>query len=131
MFQKIIIIFYKTCLTVSKIETIINNIQFQKLKLGRGELMYLSIKTVRLQKKVLAKTICELIGVKRITYYKKESGTVKFSLDEAKKISDYFKMPIEEIFLLMKFQKVKQQIAKFQVFQLSLSYNTVFFNGNV
>ena len=98
MFQKIIIIFYKTCLTVSKIETIINNIQFQKLKLGRGELMYLSIKTVRLQKKVLAKTICELIGVKRITYYKKESGTVKFSLDEAKKISDYFKMPIEEIF---------------------------------
>lgn len=48
--------------------------------------------------KIKAKTLCELIGVKRITYYKKESGTVKFSLDEAKKISDFLGMPIEDIF---------------------------------
>ena len=58
----------------------------------------MSIKMVRLQNKVKAKTLCELIGIKRITYYKKESGSVKFSLDEAKKISDFLGMPIEEIF---------------------------------
>ena len=48
--------------------------------------------------KVKVKTLCELIGIKRITYYKKESGAVKFSLDEAKKISVFFALPIEEVF---------------------------------
>lgn len=48
--------------------------------------------------KVKVKTICELIGVKRVTYFKKESGSVKFSLDEAKKISNFLNKSIEEIF---------------------------------
>jgi DNA-binding XRE family transcriptional regulator len=69
--------------------------------------IYLSIKEVRLQKRIKAKTMCELIGVKRITYYKKETGHVKFSLDEAKKIADFLEMPIEEIFFADEVSKIE------------------------
>lgn len=40
----------------------------------------------------------KIIGVSTVNYSKKENGMVKFSLDEAKKISLYFHKPIEEIF---------------------------------
>lgn len=58
----------------------------------------MSIREVRLNKGIRSKTISDLIGIKRITYYKKETGAVKFSLDEAKKIADFMGMPIEEVF---------------------------------
>nr|WP_207716408.1 XRE family transcriptional regulator [Clostridium beijerinckii] len=41
----------------------------------------------------------DLLGLKtKAAYYKKESGSVKFTLHEAKKISDFFKLSIEQIF---------------------------------
>ena len=40
-----------------------------------------------------------LIGLEtRTAYYKKESGIVKFSLEEAWTISNFFELSIEEIF---------------------------------
>lgn len=39
-----------------------------------------------------------IIGVSPPNYCKKESGEIRVSLIEAKKISDFYKMPIEDIF---------------------------------
>lgn len=38
------------------------------------------------------------LGISKATYSKKENGIIKFSLDEAKIISNEFKLSIEEIF---------------------------------
>lgn len=38
------------------------------------------------------------LGISPPTYSKKESGDIRFSLIEAKKIADYFQLSIEEIF---------------------------------
>lgn len=40
----------------------------------------------------------EIIHVSKVNYSKKENGKVKFSLDEAFLISNYFEKPIETIF---------------------------------
>ncbi len=40
----------------------------------------------------------EIINVSKVNYSKKENGKVKFSLNEAYKISSHFKKPIEVIF---------------------------------
>lgn len=44
--------------------------------------------------------MANLLGLKTAAaYYKKESGTINFSLEEAKKIAEHLEMPIEEIFI--------------------------------
>ncbi len=40
----------------------------------------------------------KIIHVSKVNYSKKENGKVKFSLNEAFLISNYFKKPIESIF---------------------------------
>ena len=42
--------------------------------------------------------MAELIGVSPASYSKKENGQVKCTLEEAKKIADFFGKTIEEIF---------------------------------
>lgn len=57
------------------------------------------LRTIRTSKNVTGEQMAEVLGLKtQAAYYKKEAGTVKFSLDDAKKISEFFHMPIEKIF---------------------------------
>lgn len=42
--------------------------------------------------------MAELLEISTISYRQKEKGKRSFTLDEAKKISDLFKLPIESIF---------------------------------
>lgn len=61
--------------------------------------MYNNLKSIRKNKNISVKSLKEVLGlVTNAAYYKKENGTVKFTLEEAKKISDYIGLTIEEIF---------------------------------
>lgn len=61
--------------------------------------MFEQLKSIRSSKSTSAEQMAEVLGLEtKAAYYKKESGTVKFSLADAKKISDYFGIPIEHIF---------------------------------
>lgn len=57
-----------------------------------------TIKYLRIERGLKISDLATLIGVSKATYSKKENGIVKFSLEEAKIISDKFKLTIEEIF---------------------------------
>lgn len=61
--------------------------------------MFEKLRALRNQKGISAETMAEILGLEtKAAYYKKEVGSVKFTLAEAKKIADYFELPIEEIF---------------------------------
>ena len=61
--------------------------------------MYLKLRKKRLMDNTEVEILTELLGLKtKAAYYKKESGNVKFSLEEAKKIAKYYNEPIEKIF---------------------------------
>ena len=62
-------------------------------------MMFNRLRMIRNNKHISANTMAELLGLKtKAAYYKKENGRVKFTLTEAKKISDFFHSSIEEIF---------------------------------
>ncbi len=58
----------------------------------------LAIKSFRESLGMTQEQFASIIGVSKVNYYKKERGTVKFSLNEAYKFSNHFNKPIEEIF---------------------------------
>jgi putative transcriptional regulator len=59
----------------------------------------LKVRAIRIQKNIPASELIKLLGIKsKATFYKKERGLLRFSLDEAKKISCLFKMDLAEIF---------------------------------
>ena len=61
--------------------------------------MFNRLREVRNQNNVNVQILSDLIGIKeKSTYYKKERGEIPFTLNEAKIISDYFKMDINKIF---------------------------------
>ena len=61
--------------------------------------MYTKLRKIRKENDISAIEMAKLIHLKTAAaYFKKENGHIKFSLDEAVKISRYFKMPIEDIF---------------------------------
>lgn len=61
--------------------------------------MFNNLRSIRNEKGISADMLAEVLGLStKAAYYKKESGNVKFTLTEAKKISDYFRMPIEKLF---------------------------------
>jgi DNA-binding XRE family transcriptional regulator len=61
--------------------------------------MFLKLRYLRLENRISAEKMAEILGLEtKAAYYKKEKGSVKFSLDDAKKISDFFDVPIDEIF---------------------------------
>jgi DNA-binding XRE family transcriptional regulator len=65
--------------------------------------MYDALRKLRKQEDVSAKELAELLELKtKASYYKKENGTVKFSIEEARKIANYFGRNMEEIFLINK-----------------------------
>lgn len=64
------------------------------------------LKELRNLNGVKASDLAELIGLKtNAAYYKKESGSIKFTAEEALMIAKYFKKPVEEIFLTKKVPK--------------------------
>lgn len=62
--------------------------------------MFKQLRKIRNERNISALEMANLLGLKTAAaYYKKENGTINFTLEEAKKIADYLKMPIEEIFI--------------------------------
>lgn len=57
-----------------------------------------TLKAYRMLKGVKQENIAEILGITLTTYSNKETGKTQFSLDEAKKISDYLNVPIEQLF---------------------------------
>jgi len=57
-----------------------------------------NIKILRAKYRKTQKEIAELLGVSLVGYHKKENGISPFTLEEAKKLSDLFNLPIESIF---------------------------------
>lgn len=61
--------------------------------------MYENLRKIRNKKNVSAFEMKNLLGLKTVAaYYKKETGSVKLTLDEAKIISERLDMKIEDIF---------------------------------
>ena len=61
--------------------------------------MFENLRKLRREKNINAKDIAEKLGLKTEgAYYKKETGSVPFTLEEGKIVADILKMPIEEIF---------------------------------
>ena len=60
---------------------------------------YEKLRIIRNGKGVTAREMADLLGLAtEAAYYKKETGAIKFSLEEAKKVSDRLELPIGEIF---------------------------------
>lgn len=65
-----------------------------------------NLKEFRRTDGIKASTLARLIGLKtNASYYKKENGDVKFTVDEALVIASYLGRKVEEIFLLKKVPK--------------------------
>lgn len=60
--------------------------------------MMSKVKELREEMGLKQEIIAELLDISPANYCKKENGTIKYSLLEAKKIADYFNKTIEEIF---------------------------------
>lgn len=50
--------------------------------------------------------MADLLNISPANYCKKENGTIKYSLPEAKKIADYFGKTIEEVFFADEVSKI-------------------------
>lgn len=60
---------------------------------------YGKLREIRNQKEITAREMADLLGlVTEAAYYKKETGAIKFTLEEAKLVSDKLGMPINQIF---------------------------------
>ncbi|NFO40829.1 helix-turn-helix transcriptional regulator [Clostridium botulinum] len=57
-----------------------------------------TLKAYRMLKGIDQKNVAQMLGISLTTYSKKETGKTQFSLEEAKKISDYFNLSIEQLF---------------------------------
>ena len=61
--------------------------------------MFERLKQVRTEADVSCDMMAGLLGLKtRGGYFKKENGTVPFTLGEAKKVAEFFGMTVEDIF---------------------------------
>ena len=56
------------------------------------------LKSLRVEQNMTQEDISKILGIHEATYNRKEQGLNRFSLDEAKVISDLFSLPIEDIF---------------------------------
>ena len=58
----------------------------------------MKIRELRVSKGLTGEDMSTVIGTNAATYYKKEMGMLRFSLQDAKKIADFFKSTIEDVF---------------------------------
>jgi len=56
------------------------------------------LKSLRVMLDLTQEDLAQILSMHEVTYNRKEQGLSKFSLDEAKIISDYFGESIEKIF---------------------------------
>lgn len=56
------------------------------------------IRNLRIQAGEKQEQLAELLGISKPNYSKKESGSVRFSLDEAMRLSKHYQKPVEELF---------------------------------
>jgi DNA-binding XRE family transcriptional regulator len=68
------------------------------------------VRKLRQEKNIPAKVLIDLLEISMCNYYKKEIGYLRFSLDEAKKLSEYFQMTIESIFFCEELSKTENYI---------------------
>jgi putative transcriptional regulator len=72
--------------------------------------MYEKLKKLRVEMNVPVSELCELLNLKKIAdYYKKESGKIRFSLEEGKKIADRLGKSIEEVFFDDELSEMEQE----------------------
>ena len=64
-----------------------------------------SIKAFRESLGMKQEEFAKIINVSTVNYSKKENGAVKFSLNEARQIAEFFGMPIESIFFTLEVSK--------------------------
>lgn len=70
---------------------------------------YGRLKELRIEKGIPAQVLTDVIESETIaTYYKKEKGFLRVSLDEAKKLADFYGMTIEELFYACENSKTEQ-----------------------
>lgn len=61
--------------------------------------MYERLRNIRQERKISVQTLIGILNLNtNSAYYKKESGLINFTVDEAKKLANYFNMSVEELF---------------------------------
>lgn len=60
--------------------------------------VYSNLQKTRIEKKVSQGDCAKLLGVQGPAYCKKELGIVKFTVEEAKILSEFFEKPVEFLF---------------------------------
>ena len=62
-------------------------------------LTYEKLRAIRNSKDVSAREMADILGlVTEAAYYKKETGAIRFTVEEAKLVANKLQMPIDEIF---------------------------------
>ena len=64
--------------------------------------MLLKLKTKRIEKGISSSEMARILKMSKSSYSKKENGKIRFSLEEAELISQFFKEQIEDLFFLPK-----------------------------
>lgn len=83
-------------MTFSILENIIELQRFSKIE-NRGDNVN-RIRRLREQRKLRQQDMADILGMSVSTYSKKENGDLRFSLKDAKVISDYFHESMESLF---------------------------------
>ena len=60
--------------------------------------MYENLRRIRKERGMTCEQMGKVIGIQKSTYSKKEHGKVPFTLTDAEKISNFFKIPVQQIF---------------------------------
>jgi putative transcriptional regulator len=71
----------------------------------------LQIKELRELNDMRQRDMAKLLSISPCNYSKKENGNIRFTLEEAKTIADYFNKDIEEIFFESKRSKMERNIS--------------------
>lgn len=70
--------------------------------------MYEDLRKIRTERGIHLKECADVIGVQEACYCKKELGDLKFSLEEAKALAEFFKLPVEVLFFKEKSSKMER-----------------------
>ena len=57
-----------------------------------------AVRKKRLEAGITGVALAEHLGIGTPTYYKKETGAIKWSLEEAKRVADFFGTTIDALF---------------------------------
>lgn len=72
--------------------------------------MYEDLRKIRTERGIRLKECADVIGVQEACYCKKELGDLKFSLEEAKALAEFFKLPSKCFFLKRNLPKWKDRL---------------------